>query len=363
MPRSGALVSLAAVEGRGRGLSEDLAGNRPREAPARKGRDVFISYSRHDKQVAEGVCAALEGAGISCWIGPRDTQAGAYGRSIMEAIHSARMLVLILSPEADKTPNVLTEVAEAFDSKLPLLPFRLSNFAASAEMRFYIRTQHWIDAFPEAVRDYLPALVARVEEVLRPGISPPPHVPLPTDKNANAPATTDPAPAAVHAGARWAKVSRPFGLNWRWAGFAILLVASAAAVAAVKPWTWFEGPGKAPSPPNPTSGVPPEQADAGQHCLAGDCWGAVAHGPNGAWAYAINYASRATAANAAEKRCRGRCTNVLTFHNSCGAYALGRGGYGWGNGQSKETAQQKAMSECRARAEQCVISVWGCTAR
>jgi S1-C subfamily serine protease len=147
-------------------LSGSKAGNGPLEAPARRGRDVFISYSRHDKETADAVCAALESAGISCWIGPRDTQAGAYGRSIMEAIRSARMLVLILSPHADNTMNVLTEVAEAFDRKLPLLPFRLSNFAPSDQMRFYIRTQHWIDAFPGVHAQYFASLIEQVRESL-----------------------------------------------------------------------------------------------------------------------------------------------------------------------------------------------------
>lgn len=139
----------------------------PSEMSSRRRHDVFISYSRHDKATADAVCAALENAGIPCWIGPRDTRAGAYGRSIMEAIRSARLLVLILSPHADSTPNVLTEVAEAFDRKLPLLPFRLANFAASDEMRFYIRTQHWIDAFPGTIESHLPVLVARAKGVLR----------------------------------------------------------------------------------------------------------------------------------------------------------------------------------------------------
>jgi hypothetical protein len=133
----------------------------------RRRHDVFISYSREDKATADAVCAAIESAGIPCWIGPRDTQAGAYGRSIMEAIRAARMLVLILSPHADRTPNVLTEVAEAFDRKLPLVPFRLANFAASDELRFYIRTQHWIDAFPGPAMQYIPTLVKQVKLRLR----------------------------------------------------------------------------------------------------------------------------------------------------------------------------------------------------
>lgn len=174
-------------------MSEINAGL-PSETSARRRHDVFISYSREDKATADAVCAALEGAGIPCWIGPRDTQAGAYGRSIMEAIQSARMLVLILSPHADRTPNVLTEVAEAFDRKLPLLPFRLANFTASEELRFYIRTQHWIDAFPPPAERHIATLVKRVKRGLGHAKAPPvPEVP------AEPPASAAPAISASSA--------------------------------------------------------------------------------------------------------------------------------------------------------------------
>lgn len=38
--------------------------------------DVFISYSYHDKNVANAVCSAVESAGIRCWIAPRDVLPG-----------------------------------------------------------------------------------------------------------------------------------------------------------------------------------------------------------------------------------------------------------------------------------------------
>ena len=97
-------------------------------------------------------------------------------------------------------------------------------------------------------------------------------------------------------------------------------------------------------------------------CRVGDCWGAVAFGPGGAWAYAVNHATRAEASEAAQGRCAS-CTNVLTFHNSCGAYASGPSGYGWGNASTREDAEERAMAECSARSGSCAIRVWGCTQR
>jgi hypothetical protein len=51
--------------------------------------DVFISYSSHDKPIADAVCAGLEAAKIRCWIAPRDmlpgVPYGGGGAEILEA--------------------------------------------------------------------------------------------------------------------------------------------------------------------------------------------------------------------------------------------------------------------------------------
>jgi hypothetical protein len=39
-------------------------------------RPVFISYASADAAVVQKVCAALEAAGILCWIAPRDVVPG-----------------------------------------------------------------------------------------------------------------------------------------------------------------------------------------------------------------------------------------------------------------------------------------------
>jgi hypothetical protein len=90
----------------------------------------------------------------------------------------------------------------------------------------------------------------------------------------------------------------------------------------------------------------------------------VAYGPGGAWAWRVNYPTRAAASHAVRVACSGRCTHILTFHNSCGAYAVGSyGQYGWGNAYSAAGARSRALAECQARGPGCVIRVSGCTAR
>lgn len=111
-------------------------------------------------------------------------------------------------------------------------------------------------------------------------------------------------------------------------------------------------------------GLAPSAAQAA--CQIGNCWGAVAYGPGGAWGYAVNYATRGRAASLAQANCRGGCNHVLTFHNSCGAYASGPSAYshyGWGNASTRAAAEAIAIRECNLRGPYCRIRVWGCTTR
>ncbi len=104
-------------------------------------------------------------------------------------------------------------------------------------------------------------------------------------------------------------------------------------------------------------------AGAAPPAAAQSQWGAVAYGPNGAWAYAYDFPSRSAAQRAALAKCNGRCTNTLTFADSCGAYAVGHNAYGWGNSVNREEAMSIAMRECRVRTTGCSVRVWSCTTR
>jgi hypothetical protein len=111
------------------------------------------------------------------------------------------------------------------------------------------------------------------------------------------------------------------------------------------------------------AGIAMAPASAYADCTVGDCWGAVAYGPGGAWAWRVNYPSRAIARRAVLAACRGRCTQVLTFHNTCGAYASGPYGYGWGSHPNAQIAQGEALRQCNLRTHSCTLRVWGCTTR
>ncbi len=68
-------------------------------------KDVFVSHSSKDAQIATTICKALEERGIDCWIAPRDIGAGQnFQESIVRAIRGAKIMVLVFSGNTNGTP-------------------------------------------------------------------------------------------------------------------------------------------------------------------------------------------------------------------------------------------------------------------
>lgn len=111
--------------------------------------EVFISYSQPDRDCAFEMVALLEAQGISCWIAPRDIAPSAdWAAEIMDAISSARTMILIFSAHSNHSPQVRREVERAVHKELSILPFRIEDVLPSKSLEFFLSTQHWMDAFP-----------------------------------------------------------------------------------------------------------------------------------------------------------------------------------------------------------------------
>lgn len=112
--------------------------------------DVFISYSTKDKVVADDVCSTLENSGIKCWIAPRNIQPGTpYARAIINGITSAKILLLVLTPDSNDSEHVINEVDIAFNAKKTIIPFFAEEVALNPELNYYLSRKQWLIAFPD----------------------------------------------------------------------------------------------------------------------------------------------------------------------------------------------------------------------
>jgi TolB-like protein len=129
---------------------------------------VFISYASPDSAVAEVACDALESAGVTCWIAPRDVTPGAfYADQIVHAIDAAKAMVLILSQHAAQSPHVLREIERATSKRHTVVSLKIDHAPLPASLEYFLNTSHWLDASTGDIARSIPKLVAAVRVAIQ----------------------------------------------------------------------------------------------------------------------------------------------------------------------------------------------------
>jgi hypothetical protein len=131
--------------------------------------DVFISYAQQDKPIADAVCAKLESRNIRCWIAPRDISPGKnFPEAIIEGIEDGKVVVLIFSSFANKSPHVTRELTNAVNKGRIIIPFRIEDVIPSKSMEYLIGVPHWLDAVSPPLEKHIDQLVGIVESIINP---------------------------------------------------------------------------------------------------------------------------------------------------------------------------------------------------
>ncbi len=129
--------------------------------------DLFVSYSQPDREAALTLVQRLEARGISVWIAPRDVSPAAdWAAEIIDAISSARLMVLVFSGSSNDSSQVRREVERAVHKQLPVLPFRIANVLPSKSLEYFLSTQHWMDAFPPPLEPHIDRLCDYLDTAL-----------------------------------------------------------------------------------------------------------------------------------------------------------------------------------------------------
>ena len=170
--------------------------------------DVFVSHSAKDKTVSDALVARLEAEGIRCWVAPRDVVPGAdWGESIIDAIESSRIMVLIFSASANGSPQIKREIERAVDKGVYTIPFRIEDVQPTKALEYFISSAHWLDAFSQPLAQHFDSLARTLKAILatpRPGSAAETAPPV-TARSENAPvsfpdANRSPAPPAPEQG-------------------------------------------------------------------------------------------------------------------------------------------------------------------
>jgi TIR domain len=129
--------------------------------------DVFISHAHKDRNIADAICRKLESAKLRCWLTSRDISASDdRPEATRKAIGSSRVMVLVLSENANAAPHIEREIAHAFYTRRTIIPFRLSNTVPRRSFLFYLDNVSWFDASGPHAEQHLEALALRITDLV-----------------------------------------------------------------------------------------------------------------------------------------------------------------------------------------------------
>ncbi len=136
-------------------------------------KDVFVSYTTANKDVAFAVVKSLEEKGIDCFVAPRDVDPGRpYASNLVNAIDNCLVAILIASKAINGSEHVLNEIDVIIEKNKRLIPFFIEEFDMNDDLRYYLSRTHRIIAYPNEPSYYFDKLYDSVCSYL-------PHKPEP----------------------------------------------------------------------------------------------------------------------------------------------------------------------------------------
>jgi formylglycine-generating enzyme required for sulfatase activity len=89
--------------------------------------DIFISYSRKDQAYVRELTSFLENEGLSVWVDDRINHGDRWWRTIVANIRECAAMVVVMTPESEKTDWVEKEYLFAKKENKPLFPLLLEG--------------------------------------------------------------------------------------------------------------------------------------------------------------------------------------------------------------------------------------------
>lgn len=103
---------------------------------------TFLSYSREDSEFALKLAQDLRSAGLNIWMDQLNIQAGMrWDHRVEKALEDCHCLMILLSPDAIGSSNVLDELAYALDEEKRVVP--VMHRACKIPLR--LRRIHYVD--------------------------------------------------------------------------------------------------------------------------------------------------------------------------------------------------------------------------
>jgi TolB-like protein/Flp pilus assembly protein TadD len=128
--------------------------------------EVFISYSREDKDRVLDLASQLRNAGVSIWIDQGGIDGAAlWGEAIVNALDSAKVLLLMVSESAVRSHNVAKEVVLASERKGHILPVLLEPTVIPPSLKYPLAGIQQIEYFQGDPGQNLESIVRSLQKL------------------------------------------------------------------------------------------------------------------------------------------------------------------------------------------------------
>ena len=128
---------------------------------------VFVSFANEDRELADRAVSSLERSGIRCWVSHRDSAPGSeWASSIVDAIESSRLVLLIYTGQSNDSQQVLREMERAVVSDRPIVPYLAEDSPLSKSMSYFLGSTHWLNASKMSEEDGMHVMVKTLGKIL-----------------------------------------------------------------------------------------------------------------------------------------------------------------------------------------------------
>lgn len=111
-------------------------------------REIFVSYTQNDKQIAFALVKFLEKYKANCFIAPRNIDPGIpYARALVRGMNECETAIVVCSRATNESEHVLNEIETLVSNKKTIIPFIIEEFEFAPDLKYYLGRKQFILAY------------------------------------------------------------------------------------------------------------------------------------------------------------------------------------------------------------------------
>ena len=129
-------------------------------------KDIFVLYANKEKNLAKKYVSKIEEQGYSCWVSPRDLSSAVDDtEAIKKHIDNAKLVILLLSTDANKNTQVKDLFNYAEELEKPIIPIKIDKVSDDLSTQSFFNYYDWVDAHEDSFDESLEILYEFIEEM------------------------------------------------------------------------------------------------------------------------------------------------------------------------------------------------------